>query len=198
MKYCLTQDFKLEIFNLLQNCDKQPLNLMIAGGSLLSILDNNKISTLDSSKWKIFYADERCQITHSNYIGSKPFLSHLKTNNINKIDVVVDDPVAHYTNLLEPIDLCLLGIGGDGHICSLFPDLDDLDYKSDVIKVFNPNVVSPDRITVTLNFLNTKVRNLYFVIPPKDKVKDIVKPHDRICDRLKIDYTCIIDKRFNI
>ena len=197
MKFILTEDFKSEIYNLLVPYDNHPLNLMIAGGSLLNILDNPSISFLNSSQWKIFYADERCHKSCLNFTGSKPFLSYLNTDQIFKIDVESEDPVSQYKKVLEPIDLCLLGIGSDGHICSLFPDLNDLDTTEDVIQVFNPNVVSPNRITVSLHFLNTKVNNLYFVIPPKEKVKNVVKPHERICKRLQIEFTSIIDKKFN-
>lgn len=200
MNYILTEDFKTELFNLLSPFDSHKLNLMIAGGSLLDVLNYSKYKNLDSSKWKIWYADERCHPSYLNYTGSLNFLSNLSPNKVNKIPFDSTDPIKEYSNTLEKIDVCLLGIGNDGHICSLFPDLDDLDSTDYVIKVFNPTVISPDRITVTLKFLNTMVENLYFVIPPGEngKIKHFVKPHERICKRLKKEYVSIIDKKFNI
>jgi 6-phosphogluconolactonase len=200
MNFILTEDFKKELLNLFIPYDGHPLNLMISGGSLLDVLDNPKYKDLDSSKWKIWYADERCHPSYLNYTGSLKFLSHLTPEKVNRIQYEASDPVNEYASTLEKIDICLLGIGNDGHICSLFPELNYLDASENVIKVFNPTIISPDRITVTINFINKMVDNLYFVIPPGQdgKIKRLVKPHERICKRSKKEYVSIIDKRFNI
>lgn len=191
MNIIRTDNFKSEIFSILKQYSSINLNLMISGGSLLEILNNDKFRELDTSRWKIWFADERFSLSDLNYTGALPFLSHLKNTIVYKMDVENENCVDNYNKILDKIDICLLGVGEDGHICSLFPNSNDLDRNMYVIKTYNSNVVSPQRMTVTLKFLNNMVKNLYFVIPPKkDKKRD--RPHENILGRLKIPFNIIL------
>ncbi|EOB14670.1 6-phosphogluconolactonase 4 [Nosema bombycis CQ1] len=189
-----TNNFKTFIFDLLEKYDNSNLNLMISGGSLLNVLDNPSYSSLDTSKWSIYYADERVDPKGSNYKGSLPFLNSLK-GKVYRMEVEDKDCARNYSKLLPKIDICLLGVGPDGHICSLFPDTPSLDSQDKVISITNPKVQFPERVTTTLKFLNSEVENLYFVIPDKNgEVKEVKEPHCSIKRRLTKDYVIVLYK----
>lgn len=177
-----TSDFKKFIYEILVKYDNKPFNLMISGGSLLPLLDNEAYGTLITSQWNIFYADERCHQGHLNFEDSKPFLSHLRSiNSPIQTDLGQETAVKNYKLILinfQYMDVCLLGIGDNGHICSLWPETEDLDFKEDVIGVKVDCPLSPDRVTITLEYINNKINDLYFIVPPKNGIpKKVTEPH---------------------
>jgi 6-phosphogluconolactonase len=216
----LYKDF---IFNLLKDYSGKNLNLMISGGSLLKCMDDERYRGLDSKKWKIFYADERCNVDYLNFKGSFVFLDKIEgqiypiydgntsvmkedavndCNSIMKEDSMIgkDAPNdyfkllnSRYQNLLlkneNKIDICLLGIGNNGHICSLWPNSKSLKSKNLTEFVTVDCPMSPERITVTIHFLNDYVKNLFFILPPKDgKPKEVKEPHESILKELTTKY----------
>lgn len=192
MKTIFCNNFQEEIFLLLKDYDAKEFKLMISGGSLLAVLNYPPYEILNSTKWEIYYADERVDTKGSNYTGSLPFLKMLK-GKVYKMDV--NKSPEEYSRILPKIDVCLLGVGPDGHICSLFPDTPSLDSTERVIAVVNQAIAFPERITTTIKFLNEDVGVLYFVIPPKDgKVKEVKEPHESIRKRLTKEYTTILYK----
>lgn len=193
MNILLTKDFNDELYQILKDYSDKEFNLMIAGGSLLKCLVDPRLKDLVTDKWKVFFADERVDQKYLNYNDASGFLSQLKGTVFRiKSELSASECVKDYTNVLENIDLCLLGIGDDGHICSLFPDTASLDSNAPVIAIEEKLPVSNKRITVTLKFINEKVGRLYFVVPAKDgKVKNVLVPHQSILSRLKKDFIVI-------
>ncbi|GFR20066.1 DNA replication licensing factor MCM2 [Trichonephila clavata] len=159
---------------------------MISGGSLLDVLNYEKYKDLNSSQWNIYYADERCSQDHLNYKGSLPFLGFLESKVFRmKTELKLDECILDYSMVLKnvTIDVCLLGIGDDGHICSLFPEIPELKSRENVIAVYNENVVSPQRVTITLKFINNHIKDLYFIVPSKEgRIKKTFKPHSSILE----------------
>jgi len=98
--------------------------------------------------------------------GQSPLLAPNTTLSIDKC-------VEEYDTALTSItpDLVLLGMGEDGHIASLFPPLSPLAFgPSDVIHTTTDQFVIPDRISVTLPFLERAKKRL-FLISGEKKVK---------------------------
>jgi 6-phosphogluconolactonase len=65
-------------------------------------------------------------------------------------------------------DVCLLGMGPDGHVASLFPDHASAAASGRVIAVRNSPKPPPERISLTLEVINAS-REVWFVVSGSDK-----------------------------
>ena len=65
-------------------------------------------------------------------------------------------------------DVCLLGMGPDGHVASIFPEHPTFSTPGRVIAVRNSPKPPPDRISVTLEVINAS-RQVWFLVSGRDK-----------------------------
>jgi 6-phosphogluconolactonase len=153
----------------------------ISGGSLPSqlsgLLKPAIRDTLDWSRWHVFLADERL-VPHdhadSNYrLIKEHLLEHvpipssqvypINESLLNQPEEAADD----YMKVLQRVfaakdsvkfpvfDLILLGMGPDGHTCSLFPNHELLHERiAWVASITDSPKPPPERITLTLPVLN--------------------------------------------
>ncbi|KAI0244759.1 suppressor of los1-1, partial [Massospora cicadina] len=153
--------------------------IALSGGSLpktlAAVLKDNR--EIDFSKWHVFFADERCApLNHedSNYLlAKKELLDHvpISRENIHTINNdLVNSPSAaaeDYESTLVKVfddknevrfptfDLIFVGIGPDGHTCSLFPGHPLLEEKDLwVAPIEDSPKPPPQRITLTYPILN--------------------------------------------
>ncbi|KAK4047866.1 suppressor of los1-1 [Microbotryomycetes sp. JL221] len=188
--------------------------LAISGGSLPKSL-GKLVDRPDVKwdKWEVFFADERVvPLDHadSNFLANDDNLfSHvpIPRQNIHVIDTTkLDDPEAvaddYEKQMIQTFvgqnaiafprfDLILLGVGPDGHTCSLFPGhalLDEMDgwvaYLTDSPKP------PPTRITLTFPVLNHAHR-VAFVATGEGKQEILHKAIDQPelglpCSRVKV------------
>ena len=66
------------------------------------------------------------------------------------------------------LDICLLGLGPDGHVASLFPEHPSSYAEGDVIAVRSSPKPPPERISLTLPVIN-RSREVWFVVSGADK-----------------------------
>ncbi|AFN82835.1 6-phosphogluconolactonase/glucosamine-6-phosphate isomerase/deaminase [Encephalitozoon romaleae SJ-2008] len=194
MNVLFTEDFNGEIYKILREYCGKNLALMISGGSLLQCLDDKRYTDLDTSRWKIFYSDEREDQNYLNYTASMGFIS--KTNGkVYKICTSrpLEEAARMYSTELTDIDVCLLGIGGDGHICSLPPGCKELDSDDYVVALEGNFPVSPKRVSITPRFINKKIKKLYFVVP-NSKKKGVHSPDKSITQRITRGFSVILEK----
>ncbi|KAL6122035.1 hypothetical protein NUSPORA_00955 [Nucleospora cyclopteri] len=183
------ENFQIFLYDLLLRYNKKKCNLMISGGSVLRLLNSISVDLIKTDLWKIFYCDERADKNNLNYNQSLDFLKKLETKEIFPIKPFEEAPEREYERVLTEIDLCLLGIGENGHICSIWPNHSCIT-STNFVESVTVNDKIPKRITVTPHFLNTKVRNLYFLIPSKEKT--VKHPDKSILKYLLKDFIVIL------
>ena len=148
----------------------------LSGGSLAKVVSQGlrERGDVDWSKWHVFYCDERLvpfdseDSTHA-YI-KRELLERVPVSpeNVRAIDPTLDATAAaeDYAAKIRQLypeeetavprfDLLLLGMGPDGHTCSLFPGHPGLTVSDRiVIPITDSPKPPPTRITLTLPVLN--------------------------------------------
>ncbi|XP_044732892.1 probable 6-phosphogluconolactonase [Chrysoperla carnea] len=172
---------------------KDKFYIGISGGScvkyLVKVIQDTKS---DTSKWVFFLCDERVvqeDSADSNYGATK---SALEAVNINipesqfvrikqgvSAQEAADDYIAkiktYFTNESIPqFDLLFLGMGPDGHTCSLFPGHPLLNATSIVASITDSPKPPSERITLTLPVLNN-ANCVLFAVAGEEKAPIVKK-----------------------
>ncbi|KAJ1974942.1 suppressor of los1-1 [Dimargaris xerosporica] len=176
----------------LQSHDR--FTVAISGGSLPRTLAQGLLAQpegLHWSKWHVFYADERCVAlddAESNHrLVQTELLAHVPVprtqvytinpaliNNpeeaANDYEKQLTEVFAHKDAVRVPVfDLILLGMGPDGHTCSLFPGHSLLEEKERWVSYLQDSPKPPPtRITLTLPVVN-HARHAVFVVTGSNK-----------------------------
>jgi len=144
-----------------------------SGGSLPKIVCPGLLSLqIDLSKWRVFFCDERyVPISHadSNYQGVKQHLLDKASVSPEEVlainhDFSLEEAAKDYESRLKSwypgielpsLDMLLLGMGPDGHTCSLFPDHALLKETSRFVAPISDSPKPPPcRITLTYPMIN--------------------------------------------
>eukprot|EP00548_Thalassiothrix_antarctica_P014979 CAMPEP_0194174070 /NCGR_PEP_ID=MMETSP0154-20130528/8334_1 /TAXON_ID=1049557 /ORGANISM="Thalassiothrix antarctica, Strain L6-D1" /LENGTH=269 /DNA_ID=CAMNT_0038887387 /DNA_START=41 /DNA_END=850 /DNA_ORIENTATION=- len=167
---------------------RNAFTIALSGGSLpsfLSSLPSMSENPIMFDKWHVLLADERCvpstdddsnlgslrekllskvSIPESQVYGINE--SKLKEENgpsmiADEYEDVVKKVINEYSD--GKLDLAVLGIGPDGHTCSLFPGHSLLDESERwVTYIMDSPKPPPERITLTFPFLNDYTRKVLF------------------------------------
>ena len=137
----------------------------------------------DWSGVDFWFTDERCvgpEHEHSNFgMANRALLSSAEGATVHRMrgELGPEDGAAAYENELgelgpEALDLILLGVGPDAHICSLFPGDDALgERERRVVGVETPGMAPlVARITLTLPVVNASAR-IVFLVTGDDKAE---------------------------
>ncbi|KAI8337027.1 6-phosphogluconolactonase [Chlamydoabsidia padenii] len=199
-----TNDLSSGLNTFVENASREAIeshgafSVAISGGSLPKLLSkdlvhNNKV---DFSKWHIFWADERC-VAHdhddSNYKEVKKTLLDfvpIPADHIHAIHPTyatnkqTKQAANDYEQQLKAyfggeglprFDLVLLGMGPDGHCCSLFPGHPLLDETTLWVAPINDSPKPPpERITLTLPVVN-HAKSVVFVTAGEGKQEMVQK-----------------------
>ncbi|XP_017085582.1 probable 6-phosphogluconolactonase [Drosophila eugracilis] len=189
--------------DLLKRCSQEALarqdkfNVGLSGGSLIQLLTKAlKSANLKTTNWVFFFCDERyvplddSDSTYGAYRAE--WLTHLpeikesqfvRAETTKSLDACAADYEAKVKKQVDQFDLLLLGMGPDGHTCSLFPEQPSTLQESErlVIPIRNSPKPPPERITFTLPLIN-KARDVAFVVTGAGKasvVKSVFVNQDK-------------------
>ena len=138
-------------------------------------------SAVDWSRVELWWGDERFVAQDSDDRNDKSTLADLtaalplSTDRIHPMPATdsgldLDAAAASYAEELgdTAFDLCLLGLGPDGHVASLFPDHPSSTAVGNVIAVRDSPKPPPDRTSLTLPVLNRSAE-VWFLVSGGDK-----------------------------
>jgi 6-phosphogluconolactonase len=168
--------------------EKSSVNIMLTGGTigiatLAAIADREDAHLLDWSNVHIWWGDERFVAADSadrNAVQArKAMLSKLPVveANIHEFpaadqDLSLDEAAnlfaAELAALKPHFDLAFVGMGPDGHICSLFADKPAIEPGLLVFAEHDSPKPPPQRLTFTYEAMNA-VDELWFVVAGADK-----------------------------
>jgi len=169
------------------------LTVVLAGGSTpkatYEILARDYAGRIDWGKVHVFFGDERTvppDDEDSNYrMAREALLDHVPVASVHRMqgELPPDEAAEAYEqelrdffgpNELPEFDLILLGIGGDGHTVSLFPETSALEVH-DRLVVANPVLkLETTRITLTVPVINA-AHAVYFLVAGEGKAEALTK-----------------------
>lgn len=172
---------------------------VLAGGSTpktaYEILARDYAETVDWSNVHVFFGDERTvppDHEDSNYrMAREALLDHVSLGSVHRMrgELPPDEAASSYERELEEffdesppvLDLVMLGIGGDGHTASLFPETPALEV-TDRFVVANPvPKLDTTRITLTVPVLNA-AREILFLVAGAGKAEALAEILDGEAD----------------
>jgi 6-phosphogluconolactonase len=146
-----------------------------------------RVATLrpDWSGVDVWFTDERCvspDHEHSNFrMADQALITKAEGATVHRMrgELGPHDGAAAYEDELaefgpEQLDLILLGLGPDAHICSLFPGAEALgERERRVVGVDTPGMAPlVPRITLTLPVVNSS-RQIVFLVTGEDKAEAV-------------------------
>lgn len=172
--------------------DKQEtVHLCLTGGQIANQLYTDFAtlvpqSRLDPSRLQLWWGDERfVPLSHPDRNSQRTLsilartlpISSANTHLMPAVDGKADPMEAAfaYAEDLDQVvfDICLLGVGQDGHVASIFPNHPSMDATGKVIGVTNSPKPPAERISLTLPTLN-KSKSIWLIAAGEEK-RDAVR-----------------------
>jgi 6-phosphogluconolactonase len=137
-------------------------------------------SAVDWSRVELWWGDERFVPAESDDRNAEPTLELLsglrlspdRVHPMPAADAGMDLDTAaeaYAAELADTVfDICLLGLGPDGHVASLFPEHPSSYAEGDVIAVRGSPKPPPERLSLTLPVIN-RSREVWFLVSGTDK-----------------------------
>ena len=157
-------------------------------------------SALDWSNVEVFFGDERCvppDDSQSNYkMAHEAFLETVGVPEANVHRILgendpVDAAIAYRTELVNVLgqnpafDLVMLGMGPDGHTCSLFPGSDPLEDDASLARAVYAPSQKQWRVTLTPRAINN-ARSDVFAVEGEAKARTLKQVREGPYDPSKL------------
>jgi 6-phosphogluconolactonase len=161
-------------------------HIAITGGSTPKVAYERAAGMRDDwSGVDFWFTDERCvppEHEHSNFgMADRTLLSGAEGATVHRMrgELGPEDGASAYENELgefgpDALDLILLGVGPDAHICSLFPSDDALGERERLVVGVETPGMAPlvSRITLTLPAVSAS-RQIFFLVTGEDKAEAV-------------------------
>ena len=163
-------DALLTLFNNLH----QPISRIVLSGGSTPMSFYKRLSETDIkwSNYEITLSDERDVEIQDPLSNEGSIKAIINNNSFNRSFIsLVKEGAQSRLDLIKSYDLCILGMGDDGHIASIFPNMSNLSealhHKSSLINLYDgyPDV---SRLTMTLNEIN-KSKQIILLIKGEKK-----------------------------
>lgn len=175
----------------LQAASPEPVHLCLTGGRIANRIyeafaDLVEDSDLDPARVELWWGDERFVPTedpdrnagHTLAILARTLpLTSAHTHSMAAADGIADADASALTYAKElgdtAFDICLLGVGEDGHVASIFPDHPSFEETAHTVIGVNDSPRPPaSRISLTVPTLN-RSREVWFLVAGADKAEAV-------------------------
>ena len=170
------------------NAQRGQCRLALAGGStprpIYQRLAGELRGQVDWTRVHLFWGDERCvppEHQDSNFRMVKEVLLQHVAVPAGQVHPMVGElepsqAARQYAETLgdEPLDLVLLGMGGDGHVASLFPDTPELSTATARVVATKSPIPPADRVSLSLRTLN-EARAVLFLVAGASKAERLAE-----------------------
>ncbi|HYH43598.1 MAG TPA: 6-phosphogluconolactonase [Burkholderiales bacterium] len=140
---------------------------------------------IDWTRVHIFFGDERCvppEHEASNYrMAKEAMVDRIDRERAPRVHRITGEAPpaeaarAYAAELGEsPLDICLLGMGGDGHTASLFPGRPEAAERTARVVAARSPVTPVDRVSLTLRAIN-EARAVRFWVTGEDKATRVAE-----------------------
>ena len=163
-------DALLTLFN---NLHKPISRIVLSGGSTpMSFYKRLSETDIKWSNYEITLSDERDVEILDPLSNEGSIKAIINNNSFNRSFIsLVKEGAQSRLDLIKSYDLCILGMGDDGHIASIFPNMSNLSealhHKSSLINL-NDGYPDVSRLTMTLNEIN-KSKQIILLIKGEKK-----------------------------
>jgi 6-phosphogluconolactonase len=156
----------------------------IATRAYQRLAEEGSRSAVDWSRVELWWGDERFVEADSDERNAEPALALLSglglaDDHLHPMPALdggkgLDDAAEAYASELAGarFDICLLGLGPDGHVASLFPEHPSSYAEGTVIAVRSAPKPPPERISLTLDVINES-SEVWFLVSGADKAKAV-------------------------
>ena len=163
-------DALLALFN---NLHKPISPIVLSGGSTpMSFYKRLSETDIKWSNYEITLSDERDVEILDPLSNEGSIKAIINNNSFNRSFIsLVKEGAQSRLDLIKSYDLCILGMGDDGHIASIFPNMSNLsEALYHKLSLINLNDGYPDvsRLTMTLNEIN-KSKQIILLIKGEKK-----------------------------
>jgi 6-phosphogluconolactonase len=154
----------------------------IATAAYGRLAEEGRSSAVDWTRVELWWGDERFVPADDDDRNAGPVLDLLRPLGLSPdrvhempaagVDLDLHAAADSYERELggTRFDVCLLGLGPDGHVASLFPEHPSSQATGRVIAVRDSPKPPPDRLSLTLEVLNTSTE-VWFLVSGEDKAE---------------------------
>lgn len=151
-----------------QLAEKKVFHIALTGGSLGNTFAQNFVDVInrkgDLTGLNIWFSDERFDVAVSPLRNSRPVRDGLKNSSVIVHEVKSSDGGVNVYEAADSyelqlsgikMDICVLGLGPDGHVASLFPNHWNPQIADSAIAIVDSPKPPAERVTFSMRFINS-------------------------------------------